>query len=202
MAQRAGAISGELSAGGLPGAAGDAIEHVALHRVAAWDARMIELFREDEAKLFHDAAGPCVAGNGEGDDFRKPETFETIAQGGLTGFGGEAAAPEFGAQSVAELDAGGEVRFKGNPTEAEGAGEFAVDLYGPGAEAVAREVILDALPHGLGIIAREDGGEKFHDAGIGAQGGQRLEVVIGPVAQAQAGCLDLCHIGRIREVFS
>src|SRR5712691_6860188 len=78
--------------------------------------------------------------------------------------------------------------------EPQGAREFSVYLHDPWTEAVMRVVFMDASPHGLGFLPREDRRKKFHDAGVSTHCYQRLEVIIDPGAQPQPRRLDLHHI--------
>src|SRR5712691_2439460 len=75
--------------------------------------------------------------------------------------------------------------------EPQGAREFSVYLHDPWTEAVMRVVFMDASPHGLGFLPREDRRKEFHDAGVGTHCYQRLEVIIDPGAQPQPRRLNL-----------
>ena len=98
--------------------------------------------------LLHHPPRLEVGRHGERHDLVEPELLEAEAQRGARGLRRVAAAPVLASQPPTDLDAGREVRLEARdrkPDEAEEVGG-AGRLDRPQSEAMAREVVSDALP--------------------------------------------------------
>ena len=103
------------------------------------------------SELFHDAARSYVGDGCKRYDLAQIQFLESENQCCTRAFGGDAAAPVFGGESPADFDAGREVGVIGWNVEANGAdeGSFADEFYGPHAEPMLVEEILNAAELGV-----------------------------------------------------
>ena len=123
----------------------------------------------------------------EGDEARQPELVEGVLAGGQGALGGQAPAPRPALQPPADLDVARAVLQAGEADEARQLAARAL-LGRPQAEAVAHPVVTDRLQGRLGLCAVLGlaAPHPAHHPGVGAQGGEGLEVLVAPAAQEEA----------------
>lgn len=169
---------------------GETIEDVLLEGVSVREKGVEKISGRvvAEADFFHDAARFQVVGDGDGDDLFQSELLEAVVQRRPRGFGGVALAPVIRGQPPADFDARGEVGFEAGDTQADESDELrpAPDFDSPEAEAPFLKMSADAGGHFIALFARQESGEELHDAGIGVEGRERFEVVVGPFAEEKA----------------
>lgn len=144
-----------------------------------------------ELKTLHEFAGPKINCGGKRDDFAEVKVLKAVVERLEGSAIGEAAAPEFCAESPADFGARHEWSSKGRNVKPAESRESPINFNGPEAPAPLFNGAPQTFEGGNAFVSGQQSREIAHHDRIGIHRNERLEVLVFPLAQEH-----VFHSGR------